>query len=264
MTPLYMPPSLTRFKPRFIAFSTWLQHMPFAYDLIAATRPKLLVELGTQYGLSFFTFCQSMQENDVDGLCYGVDTFAGDAHTGADDDSVFRTVNLYKNTHYDGFAYLMQMYFNQALAHFDEDTIDILHIDGLHTYDAVAEDFRTWYPKVRPGGLVLFHDVRARLMDFGVWKLWDELTGTHETFTFNHGFGLGVLRKPGGDRSADSELVQRLFDPAPGAADALRAFYVHAARHHELLRQSEQKALKRQQALAAKLAEGAAVEQPAG
>ena len=82
---------------------------------------------------------------------------------------------------------------------------------------------------------MLFHDVQARLQDFGAWKFWEELTGKHETFTFNHGFGLGVLRKPGGNRDNDPELVNLLFpaQPAPEASASLRAFYVHASKHME-------------------------------
>lgn len=229
---VYLPPSVRTFDPLFMVFSTWIDHMPFAYDLIAALRPKLLVELGTQRGLSYFTFCQSMKEHSVDGLCYAVDTFEGDAHTKGYDESVFKLVNRYNREHYYGFSYLMQMFFNEALKHFSDETVDLLHIDGLHTYDAVKEDFESWYPRVKPGGIILFHDVRARLLDFGAWKFWNELEACHETFAFNHGFGLGVLRKPGGDRSNDSELVQLLFgDSGPDAGEALRAFYVHACRY---------------------------------
>lgn len=241
----YLPPSLQRFSPLHMVFSTWVDHMAFGYDLVAAQRPRLLVELGTQGGLSFFTFCQSMKENGVDGLCYGVDTFEGDAHTKGYDSETYKAVANHARAHYHGFAYLMQMYFSEALRHFTDETIDLLHIDGLHTYEAVQEDFTTWYPKVRPGGIILFHDIRARLQDFGAWKFWDELEANHpETFAFNHGFGLGVLRKPGGDRSADSDLVRMIFDKAPGAPEALRAFYTHASNHMSYRRQAERAARK--------------------
>ena len=137
MTKPYFPPSLRSFTPQFLAFSTWIDHMPFGYDLIAALRPKLLVELGTQRGLSFFTFCQAMKDHQIDGLAYGVDTFEGDAHTKEYDGGVFKAVNQHARAHFMGIAYLMQMFFAEALQHFDDGTIDLLHIDGLHTYDAV-------------------------------------------------------------------------------------------------------------------------------
>ena len=70
---LYFPPSLQRFEPRRMVFSTWVDHLPFAYDLIAVLRPKLTVELGVYNGLSFFTFCQALVEHDVDGVANGID-----------------------------------------------------------------------------------------------------------------------------------------------------------------------------------------------
>ena len=120
------------------------------------------------------------------------------------------------------------MLFNEAAPHFAPESIDLLHIDGLHTYTAVQEDFTTWYPKVRPGGLVLFHDIEARQSDFGVWKFWQELEQEHETFDFHHGYGLGVLRKPGGEPS-DHQLLKLLFESSETEQQRLRQFYVHAS-----------------------------------
>lgn len=213
-----------------MVFSTWIDHLAFGYDLVAAIRPQLLVELGTHKGLSYFTFCQAMKEHEIDGICYAVDTFAGDEHTDAYDESVFRAVNSHNRAHYHGFSYLLQMFFSEALQHFDDDTVDLIHIDGLHTYEAVAEDFANWHPKVRPGGIMLFHDVQARVKDFGVWRFWNELRERHETFTFHHGFGLGVLRKEGGDRSHDPDILDLLFN-SHDAGESLRGFYVHASKH---------------------------------
>lgn len=269
MTMLYMPPSLRGFSPQYMTFSTWTDHLPFAYDLIAAIRPRIFVELGTQGGQSYFTFCQAMKEQAVDGLAYAVDTFEGDAHTGADDSALYQRVLKYNRENYLGFSYLMRMLFQDAVRHFDEGTIDLLHIDGLHTYEAVREDFETWAPKVRPGGIILFHDVRARLMDFGAWKFWEELaagghhgpSGGHETFAFDHGFGLGVLRKAGGAREADADLLRLMFGVGPEAAARLRAFYVHAAKFHEMSRQAAAQA---RRAEAKRLAEAEAKGQTPG
>lgn len=234
MSMVYIPPSLRNFTPLHMVFSTWVDHLPFGYDLVTALRPKMLVELGTHMGLSYFTFCQAMKEHEIDGLCYAIDTFEGDSHTDKYDESVFNMVNNHNRQHYHGFSYLMRMFFNDALQHFSDNSVDLLHIDGLHTYEAVSEDFRNWLPKVKPGGIILFHDVQARLQDFGAWKFWEETAPLHETFTFNHGFGLGVLRKPGGDRSQDPELLKLLFDAKDDKDGAkLRAFYVHASKHLE-------------------------------
>lgn len=235
---IYYPPSLLDFEPKRMVFSTWVDHLPFAYDLVAAIRPKMVVELGVYNGLSFFTFCQAMMEHDIDGVAYGIDCWEGDAHTDAYDDSIYQDVSAHAREHYRGITYLLKMLFNDALQHFGEESIDLLHIDGLHTYEAVQEDFTNWYPRVRPGGIVLFHDVMARIKDFGAWKYFEELEASHpETFKFNHGFGLGVLRKPGGERPPH-QLLDLLFTDDDDEKKKLRQFYAHAAHFLEARRQA--------------------------
>jgi len=238
MTGIYTPPSIRRFNPKFMCFSTWVDHMAFGYDIVAAVKPKTVVELGTQGGLSFFTFCQSVKENDLDTICYAVDTWEGEAHTGKYDEEVFNSVQEHARKEYAGHSYLLRMLFSEALQHFSNDSLELLHIDGLHTYDAVKEDFDTWYPKVKPGGVILFHDIYARIMDFGAWKFWEELTQQYKTFEFKHGFGLGVLQKPfeEGQSCTDSQdhLLNILFNGSEQDHADLRAFYIHAAKHLEL------------------------------
>lgn len=234
MTP-YLPPSFG-FLPKRMAFSTWVDHLPFAYDLVAEHRPETLVELGTQTGVSYFCFCQSARENQVAMRAYAVDTWEGDAHTKAYDDEIWQAVKAHNDEHYADVSTLLRMRFEEAVLKFDEGSIDLLHIDGYHTYEAVRGDFELWYPKVKPGGIVLFHDIAARLQDFGAWRFWNELMTEHETFWFKHGFGLGVLRKPGGPEKADGPLLQYLFSKDTRTEEALRAFYVHAAEDQEYRR----------------------------
>lgn len=233
---LYLPPSFG-FLPKRMHFSTWVDHLPFGYDLVAATRPGTIVELGTQSGVSYFCLCQSARENGVSTRAFAVDTWEGDAHTSAYDDRIWQEVKRHNDENYADFSTLLRMRFEEAVLSFEPESIDLLHIDGYHTYEAVRGDFELWYPKVRPGGIVLFHDIAARLLDFGAWRFWQELMGTHETFWFKHGFGLGVLRKPGPRGAADdSALLRFVFSKDLATEERLRAFYVHAAEDQELRR----------------------------
>jgi predicted O-methyltransferase YrrM len=232
---IYLPPSLCGFVNRFTVFSTWVDHLPFAYDIVHALRPRTVVELGTQGGMSYFAFCQAVREHSVTARAYAVDTWAGDEHTGAYADDVYQSVKLYNEANYADFSELLRMRFEEAVLRFDDESIDLLHIDGFHTYEAVRNDFETWYPKVAPGGVVLFHDIAARMMDFGAWKYWDEVTKNHRTFAFRHGFGLGVLQKEGGP-AREAPLLELLFSGDGAVESKLRALYVHAARHVDILR----------------------------
>lgn len=235
---VYFPPSLRGFEPRRQVFSTWVDHLPFAFDLVGELRPTLIVELGVYRGLSFFTFCQALEAFDIDGVAYAIDTWEGDEHTQLYDKSIFEEVQQHARQFYRGKAYLLRSYFKEALPQFADESIELLHIDGLHTYEAVKEDFESWLPKVKPGGIVLFHDVMARLEGFGAWRYFEELESDWvDTFKFNHGFGLGVLRKPGGT-PISGELMQMLFNADAMSTQRLRQFYVHAAHFLEATRQA--------------------------
>jgi hypothetical protein len=77
----------------------------------------------------------------------------------------------------------------------------LLHIDGHHSYESVRNDFGSWIAKVRPGGVILLHDVSIRNGGFGVWRFWEELCAEFPHFTFAHSAGLGVAVKPGTNSS---------------------------------------------------------------
>ncbi len=239
---IYLPPSARHFDSRWTKLSAWLDHQPFGYDIIEATKPALLVELGTNKGVSYFTFCQSIKDHDVASLCYAVDTWLGDDHVKATESykkSTFQMVNQHNQTHFGGFSYLLRMRFDEALNTFDDESIDLLHIDGYHTYEAVSEDFNTWIPKVKPGGMILLHDITARIKkDFGVWKFWREISPQYESFAFNHGFGLGIVRKPG-KIPTDALLTRLMFQSDEGQQEALRKFYVHLSNHFALKRHTQ-------------------------
>ena len=39
-----------------------------------------------------------------------------------------------------------------------DESLDVIHIDGDHSYEAVCEDITLWLPKLRPGGMLCGHD----------------------------------------------------------------------------------------------------------
>jgi cephalosporin hydroxylase len=51
---------------------------------------------------------------------------------------------------------------------------DVLYIDGCHTYEATLHDLMTYSKLVRPGGLVLVHDVLANDNFPGVWRAFSD------------------------------------------------------------------------------------------
>ena len=174
----------------------WTPHLHFAYDLVATLRPALLVELGVDRGESYFAFCQAAAEHQTGTRCFGVDTWRGDQHAGGYDETTFAQVSEHNRAHYESFSTLLRSEFDGALDRFEDESIDVLHLDGLHTEAAVRHDVDSWLPKLRPGGLLLLHDVRVRSKGFGVWRIWDQLQQQSRSWTFDDGPGLGVWQKP--------------------------------------------------------------------
>ncbi|MBA3928357.1 MAG: class I SAM-dependent methyltransferase [Xanthomonas sp.] len=180
-------------RPKLLPASAWLGHIPFAAWIMEELRPVTFVELGTHNGASYLAFCQAAIENSLGTRCFAVDTWEGDEHAGLYGEEVYRALWNYHQEHYASFSQLLRMTFDDALLCFDDGSVDLLHIDGLHTYEAVKHDFETWLPKMSSRGVVLFHDILVRERGFGVWRLWDELSSRYPSFEFLHTHGLGVL-----------------------------------------------------------------------
>jgi len=179
--------------PLWLKETAWAGHIPFAMFLIGAFRPGVFVELGTHRGASYCAFCQAVKSVKSETKCFAVDTWRGDAHAGKIEQEVLMKLKTHHDALYNDFSRLVQLTFDDALNDFADGSIDLLHIDGFHTYEAVRRDFETWQPKMSKRGIVLFHDTTVRVKDFGVWKFWDEVKQNRPHFEFSHSHGLGVL-----------------------------------------------------------------------
>lgn len=173
--------------------SAWYGHVPFAHWLVSTVRPASIVELGTQSGVSYAAFCEAVQRGGLDTRCLAVDTWRGDEHAGFYGDDIFADLVAFHDARYGGFSQLVRMTFDEALPFVADASVDLLHIDGRHRYEDVLHDFTVWRPKLSPRAMVLFHDTNERSSDFGVWRMWNELTEVYSHFEFLHEHGLGVL-----------------------------------------------------------------------
>ena len=220
---LYSLLDAASFSPRSLRSpSAWIGHLPFAAWVIREMSPKVFVELGTHTGTSYFSFCQAVAELGLPTKCFAVDTWQGDEQAGHYGEEIFEQVNAYHQEHYADFSRLLRMKFDDAVSYFTDQSIELLHIDGLHTYEAVSHDFATWLPKLAPGAVVIIHDTNVRGGDFGVWKLWEELQARYpNNIEFLHSHGLGVLQL---DNAPDEKKLPWLDERSPDR-QRLRSYF---------------------------------------
>lgn len=182
------------FEPlHFSVPAPWAGHISFAHWLISTQQPALFVELGAYSGISYMSFCQSIAQNKLATKAWAIDTWQGDPHAGFYSDSIYTGLRDKHNPLYGHFSTLHRSTFDDAVGHFADGSIDLLHIDGLHTYEAVKHDFETWQRKLSARAVVLFHDTHVFHGDFGVHRLWREVEQSYPSINFKHSNGLGVL-----------------------------------------------------------------------
>lgn len=72
--------------------------------------------------------------------------------------------------------------------------LDFLFIDGSHYYEDVKKDFEMYYPLVREGGAIAFHDVILTGNNTcEVYRFWNEIKDKYNTKTISHKDKWGVV-----------------------------------------------------------------------
>jgi len=181
--------------PKFLSnIESWHGHVFFARDLIQNIKPSVIVELGVHKGDSLFSMAEACAESNLKTKLYGIDHWQGDSQSGYYDNDVYDYVVGVQDNYFKQVE-LVRSTFNDALKLFTDSSIDILHIDGFHTYEATKNDFEKWFPKVKNNGVILLHDIASKNENFGVCKFWNEIKEHFKSFQFEHSQGLGVILK---------------------------------------------------------------------
>ena len=209
---LFAPP---RLRKRFaLAPSQVRSEMVAWLELVAAVKPRRVLEIGTSTGGVLFLLARAAAP---DATLIGIDLpRANDAvgHGG---------VPRWKERYFRGFAGPQQTIELLLADSHDPSTrsrveqlfgardIDVLFIDGDHSYEGVARDFHDYAPLVRDDGLIGFHDIVADVRtksgiatknDAGdVHRFWAELKREHDVIELvedehQDGFGIGVIHLP--------------------------------------------------------------------
>ncbi len=144
--------------------------------LVAERRARFIMEIGTLKGGTLFTFSRLATS---DAKIIYLDLTPHSRLRGA----LYRTfttdggkvVPIIADSH-------QQASLDKVKSELQGGALDILFIDGDHSYDGVRRDFEMYSPLVRLGGMVAFHDIAEHPPEAGceVSRLWQELKQHHQ------------------------------------------------------------------------------------
>lgn len=171
--------------------TAWRDLGAIAYELVRSHRPRTVVELGSFGGFSTCALALALKEHVPGSRLYAVDTWKGDPHTGNYEEQVYEQfLSFRRELGLDEIIIPLRMTFAEARQQIPHD-IDLLHIDGWHTFGAVRRDFRLFQPRLAAEALVLFHDVNAHFLGMRLFWLLASLKHPSALVPYSH--GLGVL-----------------------------------------------------------------------
>ncbi len=137
--------------------------------------PSTVLEIGTAQGGVFWLLCRLAA---ADATLISLDLPPGERHSGGketdiDLDSMKRPGQTVRVIHGNSHAPETPGQVKYILG---DRMIDLLFIDGDHTYEGVSQDYLMYSPLVRPGGMIAFHDiVKTPWPGCQVDRFWGEL-----------------------------------------------------------------------------------------
>lgn len=177
--------------------SAWL-----LYGLTRSIKPGVCVEIGSARGKSACFVGTALKQNGG-GKLYAIDPHT---RTGWNDtDSVDTLPVLQRNLRAAGVADVVEIVqkTSQEAASSWKLPIDLLFIDGDHSYDGVKRDWELFSPFVSQFGIVVFHDTiwdlkpdpRWARADMGVPRFVDELRRQgYQVLTIDRDFGVSLVQ----------------------------------------------------------------------
>jgi predicted O-methyltransferase YrrM len=148
---------------------------------VRGRQPRIVVEIGTMRGGTLWAWCRLAAE---DALIVSIDLPGGDFGGGYDKSQASRIATYSRRGQRlhlirgDSHAVATLSELKQTLS---GRLIDLLFIDGDHTYEGVKQDYAMYAPLVTAGGMIAFHDILpCRPEDGDVHRLWEEIKSSED------------------------------------------------------------------------------------
>ena len=171
--------------------------------IVREQQPRRVLEIGTAQGGVFWLLCRLAAH---DGILISLDLPSNERFSGGNRQtpdlvsmkSAGQTVHsILGNSHSPEMPDRISNILNGEY-------LDLLFIDGDHTYGGVRSDYQMYLPLIRPGGLVAFRDiVKTRWEGCEVDRFWSELARERDLnpraiigHFRSHWGGIGLVNRP--------------------------------------------------------------------
>jgi predicted O-methyltransferase YrrM len=177
--------------------SAWL-----LFSLARTLKPVVCVEIGSARGRSTCFLAKALKENQQ-GIVYAIDPHTATEWNDTDSvDTYTVLLNNLKKMHLAEYVNVIRGTSREAAQKWKLG-IDLLFIDGDHTYEGAKHDWDAFSPFVREFGLVVFHDTLWDLQpdhpnyrpDMGVPRFVEELRRQgFPVITLKENFGVSIVQ----------------------------------------------------------------------
>ena len=160
-------------------------------------RNAKIIEIGSWKGKSTYCLTKGLKS----GIVYAIDPF--DASGDVESEKTYRS-KLNNKTLFEEFNEKMtelgvinkiqvrKGYSFDFISDFSDESIDFLFIDGDHSIEGTKFDFENYFPKLKKGGFLAFHDYKE-IRDIGpTWVVNNCLLGKVKFKSLNDSLWLGV------------------------------------------------------------------------
>jgi len=177
--------------------SAWL-----LYGLARSIKPKVCVEIGSARGKSACAVGLALRRNGG-GKLYAIDPHSPTQWNDADSTDSFAIITKHlQKAGVSDYVEIVRKTSKEAAAGWPR-PIDLIFIDGDHSYEGVKADWDLFIPHVSEFGVVVFHDTIWDLRpdpklsrgDMGVPRFVDELrTAGYPVITIDQNFGVSMVQ----------------------------------------------------------------------
>ena len=174
------PAGFSKYISTYNTFKTWIRSSGMGlYELFKDKGPIKGIEIGCYEGVNATYLLETLPELQLTGVDpydtyidwngLNVDYNQGEFKLAKDKIEQVK----YKFSRFN----IIERTSDDAVSEFEDESVDFVFVDGLHTYEQTLQDCINYLPKVKPGGIICGHDYNVIS---GVTKAVDEFSSLHK------------------------------------------------------------------------------------